>query len=390
LEENDLIKNSSQIIKIIIENSGVDSEPDSMIENINSIKHEESPMFKKLNKTKNAFLEEIIMDIFERKILKYYELIPELDKLKLNQYFITYFEQNKKEKNKTGIIFDKTLDMFKEAVDILTSISNNEINNENENNMNLVKLYSIVYVKIYLYHLTDFIINNFKQMKDLNKIIDYINNISNRAFSKVIKIYILKLIFNFKDSNFEDFKKFDFKNHGIKFYEEFEVDKKLGDAMLTFFFLPSEPTEYANYHEILNVYMKDSNFNNNQKELENLIDKYGFDLFLIMVLNKIISNLPLANNESLDLYKNFSKFSNDIFNEKTQFKNMSKILFLFFDFNTYTKKLKPKIIEENEKIDIQMFEALLYGFRFCVNSLYHKKNEKPVKNSLYSAFFSKD
>ena len=390
LEENDLIKNSSQIIKIIIENSGVDSEPDSMIENINSIKQEESPMFKILNKTKNAFLEEIIMDIFERKILKYYELIPELDKLKLNQYFITYFEQNKKEKNKTGIIFDKTLDMFKEAVDILTSISNNEINNENEDNMNLVKLYSIVYVKIYLYHLTDFIINNFKQMKDLNKIIDYINNISNRAFSKVIKIYILKLIFNFKDSNFEDFKKFDFKNHGIKFYEEFEVDKKLGDAMLTFFFLPSEPTEYANYHEILNVYMKDSNFNNNQNELVNLIDKYGFDLFLIMVLNKVISNLPLANNESLDLYKNFSKFSNDIFNEKTQFKNMSKILFLFFDFNTYSKKLKPKIIEENEKIDIQMFEALLYGFRFCVNSLYHKKNEKPVKNSLYSAFFSKD
>ena len=114
--------------------------------------------------------------------------------------------------------------------------------------------------------------------------------------------------------------------------------------MLTFFFLPSEPTEYDNYSQILNIYMKDTSFNNNKKELEDSIDNYGLDFFLIMILNKIISNIPLSNNESLDSYKNFSKFAQEVFNEKSKFKNLSKLLFLFFDFDTYTNKLKPKII----------------------------------------------
>ena len=70
-----LIKNSSQIIKIIIENTNIDIEPDSMTENINSIKEEDSPLFIKLNNTKNEFLVEIIMDIFERKIMKYFKFI---------------------------------------------------------------------------------------------------------------------------------------------------------------------------------------------------------------------------------------------------------------------------------------------------------------------------
>ena len=65
--------------------------------------------------------------------------------------------------------------------------------------MNLSKLYSTVYAKIYLYHLTDFIVNNFEILKDnIKEIINYIINLSNKIFSKVIQIYILKLIFNFK------------------------------------------------------------------------------------------------------------------------------------------------------------------------------------------------
>ena len=384
LEKNDLIKNSSQIIKIIIENANIDSDPDLMIDNINSIKEEESPMFTKLNETKKVFLEEVIMDIFERKIIKYFELIPELEQSKLKKNYITYFEQNKKEKNKTGIIFDKSFDMFKETIAILNSLSNKE--NINENNMNLLKLYSIVYVKIYLYNLTNFLINDSEQLKSIKEIIDYINNLSNKFFSKVIKIYILKLIFNFKNSNFEEFKKIKFAECGIDFYKEFEGGNN-NEMMLTFFFLPSEPTEYDNYSKILNIYMKDTSFNNNKKELEDSIDNYGLDFFLIMILNKIISNIPLSNNESLDSYKNFSKFSKEVFNEKSKFKNLSKLLFLFFDFDTYTNKLKPKIAENNEKIDIQTFEALLYGFRFCVNSL---SNNKESKNCLYPSLLSKD
>ena len=43
--------------------------------------------------------------------------------------------------------------------------------------------------------------------------------------------------------------------------------------MLTFFFLPLEPSEYSNYNDILNAYMKDTNFINNKEKLESLIKK---------------------------------------------------------------------------------------------------------------------
>ena len=100
-----------------------------------------------------------------------------------------------------------------------------------------------------------------------------------------------------------------------------------------------------------------------------------------MILNKIISNLPLSNNESLDSYINFSKLTNDIFNvDNPQFINLSKLFSLFFDFDTYTKKLKPKIIDENQKI---IFEALLYRFRFCVSS-YSTENNKNLYPSILS------
>ena len=130
----------------------------------------------------------------------------------------------------------------------------------------------------------------------------------------------------------------------------------------------------------MNDYIKDTTFNNNIEELDAQINKNGLDLFLIMTLNKIISNLPLSNFENKDFYKNLCDFAKKIFNpdKRPQYTNeLFKILFLFFDSNNYNEKIKSKLINENGKIDIQIFEALLYGFRFCVNSLYDESNKKP-------------
>jgi len=290
LKKNELIKFSSEIIKIIIENAGVECNPESMEINLENIRGEDSSMFLTLNKGNNAFLDEVIMNIFERKIIKYFELIPAI-KTKENQaLFKTYFEQNKNGNNKTGIIFDKSFQIFQETIKILDSISTSNINNKNKENTNLLKLYSIVYVKIYLNYLTTFIVNNFKEMKSIDDIMKSINDIKNKEFSKVIKIYILKLIFNLMNSNYEEFKNFKFDQNGISFYKEFEATKKAGDIMLTYFFLPSELNDYGKYNDILSDYIKDTTFHNNTKEIEAHIDNKGLDLFLIVVLNKIISN----------------------------------------------------------------------------------------------------
>ena len=394
LKKNDLIKFSSEIIKIIIENAGIECSPLTMEKNLENIKDENSTMFLTLNSGNNAFLDEVIMNIFERKIIKYFELIPELEEKEKHSLFKTFYEQNKNGKNKTGIIFDKSFQIFQETINILDSISISNQKNKNKENTNLLKLYSIVYVKIYLNYLTTFIINNFKEMKSIDGIMKCINNIKNKEFLKVIKIYILKLIFNLKNNDYEEFKSFEFKKNGISFFEEFESTKKTGDIMLTYFFLPSEPNDYGKYNEILNDYIKDTSFQNNKKQIETHIDNKGLDVFLLVVLNKIISNLPLADFENKDVYKNFSIFSKSIFNSNNnpQFsKELCLLLSSFFDSDCFKNKTKKNISKENGKIDLQVFEALLYGFRFCVNSLYFEKGENPdIKNLLFPSMLTKN
>ena len=169
---------------------------------------------------------------------------------------------------------------------------------------------------------------------------------------------------------------------------------KKSEDMLTYYFLPSEQADYQKYKEFFDAYMNNANFNVDNKDLKNLLEKYGLDLFLLLILNKIISNLPLSQFESKDSYKNFCNYAKKIFledNSNLYDKDLIQLLSLFFDGNNYAKNIKAKLSKNGEKIDIQMFEALLYGFRFCVNSLNFEKNEIIDKeNLLFPSLFSKD
>ena len=132
------------------------------------------------------------MNTFERKVMKYFESIPYLEENELEDLFQIYYEQNEKGKitNKTGIIFDKSFSIFKEVINILNDISNQK----NIDNLNLIKLYSIVYVKLYLYHMTNFLINNYHEMNNsIKDVIQYINEINTNIFFKSNKNIYLKI-----------------------------------------------------------------------------------------------------------------------------------------------------------------------------------------------------
>ena len=336
LSKNDLIKYSSQIINIIIEKIGVKCDPMGFDNNLKNISSENSQLFSLLNNSKNDFLEEVIMNVFERKVAKYFELIPTLDENDLENYYQIFYEQNENGKivNKTGIIFDKSFSIFKDAIKNLEDITT-----QNQENYNLLKLYSIVYVKFYLYYMTYFLINNYHEMNNsFHDVIKYINEISNKEFSKVIKIYILKLIYNFKNNKFKELKNFDFEKRGITFYKEFEDLSQKEEIVLEYNILPSKLNEIVNYKKILQAYKENSKFNLDNKNLEILIDKYGLDLFLIMILNKVVSNLVLSNYDKNDNYINLCNYAKIIFkNKKYIIKELEKLLFLFFDSNNYKK-----------------------------------------------------
>ena len=68
--------------------------------------------------------------------------------------------------------------------------------------------------------------------------------------------------------------------------------------------------------------------------------------------------------------------------------NLKKLLLLFFDINKYKTIVKTKIDEQKNAqiLEGNLFEILLYSYRFCINSL----NKKEIKNCLYSSILSKD
>ena len=392
LENNDFIKNSSGIMKIILENY-IDNNPLEMVNNLNLLKEDNNAILKKINNTKNVYLDEVLMNIFEGKINVYFESIINLDLDSQKEYYNKYFKDNinSKEKNETGIVFDNSLEIFKQTIEFLDLISSQNETNKNEENIHLCKLYSIVYIKIYLNKLIYFVKEMQSKIGNISCIMKVIQGIKNNNFGKVIKIYIFKLLYSYYN-NFELFKKFDFKNSGISFFTEFPtLAESGGQIMLKYFFLPLDNEDYKKYLEESKIFdkIRENKFRSNPSELSKLIKENGLNIFLDITINKIISEFALnyseGNNEE---YKIFSEYIKDLFNSIEDFSNeLKELLFLLYENSIYAKKIRPKLLSQNGIINLELFESLLYGFKYCVNSLNHKNSKDEI---LYTSFFKKD
>ena len=398
LENNSLIKYSSQLIKVIVENV-VDITVSDMENNLNSIKEDESPLWKMFNNANNEFLDEVLLNIFEEKIIAFFDSIDKLDKETLEELYPQYFEDNKNKNinNETGIILDYSFTIFQQVTQYLEQLINLEKElNDNELNYHLAKLYSIVYIKYYLYKLVYTIkekkaqINNRDKMKE---IFYYIKNLST-SFSRVIKLYIFKLFYNSMNNNYEEFIIYDFKESWIDFLHEFDSDSdEDNNRFLKYYFLPLDNDDYPKYQEEMNLFdmYQKNGFNVSTEDLNKLIKKYGLDIFLTVSINKIISNLGSKTyTKDKDEYSNFSSFIKTLFdNDKEDlltFK-LKKLLYLFYNSDTFKEKTKKLLGYENDVINPQLFEMILYGFRLCINILDTKNKEN---NYLYKSFFEKN
>ena len=397
LEKNELIKNSSQLFKILVENV-VYINADDMKYNLDSILKNETSIWKIINNTKNEFLDEIFMNIFEEKIVSFFDSIPKFEEDTLKELYPQFYDDNKKKEimNITGIIFDHSFDIFKEVIEFLDKNKNlDNQNNIDEENRHLGQLYSIVYIKYYLYQLVYIIkvhksaINNRDKLKNImNFIIEGISN----SFSRVIKIYIFKLFYNFMDKNFEEFKVYDFKGSFVEFLKEFDsATDDNNDSFLTYFFLPLDDDDYSKYSQEIKLFdmCQKNNFKVATNDLAKLINEFGLDIFLTVSINKIISNLGIKTYIiDKEEYSNFSSFIKSLLdsNDLLTFK-LKKLLYLFYDIDTYRSKTKKLLENENGEINQKIFEIILYGFRLCINTMDNKENENKY---LYKSLLEKN
>ena len=90
-------------------------------------------------------------------------------------------------------------------------------------------------------------------------------------------------------------------------------------------------------------------------------------------------------------YNNFLFICNTAFNNYCSSKNeklfnLYKLLMLFFNIENYNNKIKPVIINKKGIVNPELLEIVLYGFRFCAQTL----NLFEGSETFYSLLFQKD
>ena len=197
MKKDEFIYNNYQIFKYILY---VDNNPALFIKNKKNILEKQNPLIKVINNCEKPYLEETIFNIFENKILNYFNMIQQIDfdeepqnKKNFEQYYRSVLNEKP---NETLIIFDLSLKVFSECIEFLEWLQNNDIDKEKEKekqNQNLYKLYCISYIKIYLSKLANFIYDN-RKYQEMPEIISIVRAIKggkeNNKFRKLIKIYV--------------------------------------------------------------------------------------------------------------------------------------------------------------------------------------------------------
>ena len=343
----------------------------------------------------NEIINQILLRIFENKINLYFESIPNIiDVNEQNEYFKNYFDyknKNNNEFNPTFILFDKSLEIFKDCINLIENIYKKE---KRIKNGLICQLYAIPYIKIYLFKYVSFSHYDFRQFIDYKNILNAINGKEKDNVRKMIKIYIFKVFFYIL-GNYHDFYNYNFKLHGINFFDEFKdrfKEKKI--SVFNYYMLPYRSGNKWNlFNEYFNKfesYIFDG-FNKPINQFVNFIDDNGIDLFFMISTDLIVSNLTLYNNilDKAD-YLRYSKFIQNLLNNpKIKLSQTTKKLFsLFSNEGIFEMITKKKLLDEQNLIEINadQLEILLYGLRFCLQTT----NQEKQKENFYSKIISQD
>ena len=160
--------------------------------------------------------------------------------------------------------------------------------------------------------------------------------------------------------------------------------------------LQNEQEDSSSQSYLLNCFLpKDDKFiEESNKFLEKIKsgeDIQNIDVFYSLAINQIISNL--FSNQSLDNNdKEKYKYLCDYFDKNIGLKlnnNLKNLLSLFFKEYNFYEIFKPKYEKQKFNIkaqDEEIFECLLYGLRFCVQSLLKENNSQ--QKYLYSSILN--
>ena len=258
---------------------------------------------------------------------------------------------------------------------------------QNNNDNNLLKLYSIAYLKTYLYYYVEIYHSHVDKVnfEEINKLLNEKNEF-NQKIIDMRNIYIWRVYFK-KFENFDEFKSalseknfvlIDALNDILSKEEKSKGGEKKEDYIFVESFITSKNID--KYKE----FDSDVNFNNNEngEQIKMDFDKINnnFDSFYCLLVNKIISHLC---GRDKDTYINRMKNIYEKSHEQIKFNPEGNTLYKYLmNYNLLENEIFKKI---NKPLNQKELEILLYSVRFILNSQMNPNksfyNELLKKNS---------
>ena len=314
--------------------------------------------------------------------MAFFEEIPSLNDDELRTYYDKYFNSKQEgRKSENLIMLNFSLEMFKNKIlkleNIYYKIYLKESCFDNIRYPNIIKLYSIAYIKIYLYKTIYFIFD--KNISLDKEILGIIKGESKNEFRKVIKLYIFKLINNFLN-NYRYLKNFSFKNRNFDFIEDFKnqlIEEK--NEILNYYFISTEKKEICKELYVELDKLIKNNFNLETKIILKYLTEENIDIFYSVIANKILSNIDL----NFGIYSQFSTFSQNLFQEQDNISNTFKsVISLITKENSFNSIVRKTILSKEKddsiSIDYDLYEIILTSMRFCLPTAFNQK-----KNNFY-------
>ena len=312
-------------------------------------------LYKLFNSLNSPEFNELLLFFFENQCQSYFKNI-------LNLYNNKFVENCCK-----ALLLNTSLDYLKKS---LQYIYEHKDNNDN----NILKMYSIAYIKTYFYYYVEINYNHFDKcnytdinllLMDNNENIKYIINMRN--------IYIFRVYFK-KFDNFEQFKNFPFDTRNMPLYknlaETIKLEEKDNDNYIfkDSFLNLNNFDKYKNFIQIINLFLLD----NNSKSVDFNFNEVNenFDVFFCCLVNKMISYL-YGNNKNLIEEK--MKYLYESTKDKIYMGEEGKILYQYlFNTNLLENNIFKKI--SDDKLNQEDFEILLYVLRIIFNTQMNKSN----------------
>jgi len=367
LESNEMIKKSNDIFQMLLKNY---FKKDYKLSR-NALLSGGDDIIKILDKTisNNFVLAETLLYLFEKNSLNYLKNIINSKKEVIN---------NEKKKEQVTIKLENDpLDILKECYDVL-NLYIFEPKKLAQNFKEIGKLFCLGYIKTYIHTFIKTFEDKETKFNDPKKIIDVING--DNSIYKMMRIYIYRILYN-KFGTDVFIKEEMVNKYKLKEYKDFSklisIDGLNNMHKIDYQIKTLKDDLYEQSNKAIEKYQKDK-FKNPIKKSDFDIEEYGIDNFYIISYNLILSNLQAEK----------SDFNNDFF------KNICQPLFkedklLFKAIELFFNPTKYKEIKRSFKINSNNIKAILFGYRYCLNTLSLKKTKGiyyPLYDSNYQSY----